>query len=69
MGQLREVDHVWKLGDRFYKLAHKYYSNAEMWWVIAWYNQTPTESHVSPGQLIQIPLPLDKVEPMFMRGA
>ena len=69
MGTLREVDHIWRLGDRFYKLAHTYYDNAELWWIIAWYNQTPTESHVTTGQVIQIPLPLDKVLPLFMRGS
>jgi hypothetical protein len=68
MAQLREIDHVWKTGDRFFKLAETYYGDVEMWWIIAWYNQTPTESHVSTGRLIQIPLPLDKVLPLFMRG-
>ncbi len=69
MSQIKEVDYIWAIGDRFFKLAHTYYGDAAMWWIIAWYNQTPTESHVSTGQVIQIPLPLDAVLPIFMRGS
>ena len=53
--------HVWKAGDRYFKLAHKYYGDAALWWVIAQFNQKPTESHVLVGQLIRIPTPLDRV--------
>jgi len=69
MGTLKEVDYTWKTGDRFSKLAYKFYSDPTLWWVVAWYNQTPTESHVTTGQVIQIPLPLDAVLPMFMQGS
>ena len=53
--------HVWTPGDRFFKLAHKHYGNSQMWWVIAWFNQTPTESHVDTGRDIYIPFPLAEV--------
>tara|TARA_Y100000310_G_scaffold128970_1_gene128119 strand:+ start:3921 stop:4262 length:342 start_codon:yes stop_codon:yes gene_type:complete len=52
---------AWKLGDRFYKLANQYYDDATLWWIIAWYNRTPTEAHVDPGHIIKIPLPLEDV--------
>ena len=39
--------HVWTTGDRFYKLAHDYYGNSALWWIIAWFNQTPTEHHLN----------------------
>jgi hypothetical protein len=58
---LRRIGHIWAIGDRFYKLAYKYYGDSTMWWVIAWYNQTPTESHVKLGDVVQIPLPLDRI--------
>lgn len=58
---LSVIGHTWKLGDRFYKLAFKYYSDSSLWWVIAWYNQMPTESHVNIGDVISVPLPLNKV--------
>tara|TARA_R110000824_G_scaffold17841_1_gene71600 strand:+ start:708 stop:1046 length:339 start_codon:yes stop_codon:yes gene_type:complete len=59
--ELELVGHTWSLGDRFYKLAYKYYGDSTLWWVIAWYNQTPTEAQVQIGDTLQIPLPLDKI--------
>jgi nucleoid-associated protein YgaU len=58
---LKLVGHTWRVGDRYYKLAHKYYGDPEMWWIIAWYNQKPTESHLKVGDTITIPLPLDRI--------
>ncbi|MAF26061.1 hypothetical protein CL634_10890 [bacterium] len=59
--KLEMIGHIWSVGDRYYKLAHTYYKNERMWWVIAWFNQKPTESHLEIGDVIQIPLPLDRV--------
>tara|TARA_R110002020_G_scaffold59590_5_gene162359 strand:- start:2950 stop:3291 length:342 start_codon:yes stop_codon:yes gene_type:complete len=58
---LQRVQHVWKVGDRYYKLAAQYYGIATFWWVIAHYNKKPTESQLSPGDVIYIPLPLARV--------
>lgn len=55
------ISHEWKEGDKFYKLANKYYNDSEMWWVIAWYNQKPTEAHLERGDVVDIPLPLEQV--------
>jgi len=55
------LKHTWSVGDRFYKLAHKYYGDSRNWWVIAQFNNTPTESHVVVGQVLNIPTPLSKV--------
>tara|TARA_Y100001963_G_C6762167_1_gene440098 strand:- start:885 stop:1229 length:345 start_codon:yes stop_codon:yes gene_type:complete len=52
---------VWKVGDRFSKLAHEHYGNAKMWWVIAWYNKKPTDSDVNYGDIVEIPFPLRDV--------
>lgn len=56
----QQIGHVWSLGDRFFKLAYKHYGDSALWWIIAWWNQTPTESHLEIGDVIQIPMPLDK---------
>jgi len=56
---------VWSLGDRFYKLASTYYNSPQYWWVIAYYNKKPTEQHVKLGDIIEIPLPLDRVLTSF----
>jgi hypothetical protein len=58
---LQTIGHIWAVGDRFYKLAHKYYGDSEKWWIIAWYNQKPTESHAEIGETVFIPLPLDRI--------
>lgn len=54
-------NHVWKEGDRYYKLAEQYYGDARDWWVIAKFNQLPTESHIQVGDIIRIPTPLNVV--------
>lgn len=61
LAKLDVIQHEWKLGDRFFKLANKYYQNPKLWFVIAHYNAKPTEQHVSLGETIEIPLPLNKV--------
>ena len=55
------TSHIWTVGDRFYKLASKHYGHPELWWVLAWFNQKPTEFHLKPGDTIEIPFPLDTV--------
>jgi len=59
MMTINQIGHVWSLGDRFFKLAYKHYGNSTLWWIIAWYNQTPTESHLEIGDIIQIPVPME----------
>ena len=58
---IEEIGHTWALGDRYYKLAHKYYGDPEMWWIIAWYNQKPTEAHLNIGDTVRIPTPLFRI--------
>jgi len=65
MSQLDLRSHIWKLGDRYYKLAHKYYGDPSLWWVIAWFNQMPTESHIALGDVLDIPFPLESVLTFF----
>ena len=65
LSEIDEIGHAWNLGDRYYKLAHKYYGNGELWWIIAWYNNKPTEAHVKIGEVISIPTPLWKVRSAY----
>lgn len=53
------VSHTWVISDKFYKLAHKHYGDSKLWWAIAWFNKTPTEAHLKPGDRIDIAFPLD----------
>tara|TARA_Y100000593_G_scaffold85767_1_gene163347 strand:+ start:769 stop:1116 length:348 start_codon:yes stop_codon:yes gene_type:complete len=52
------VTHVWGVGDRYYKLSALHYGSESYWWVIAWFNQKPTEQHIKVGDLIRVPKPL-----------
>ena len=55
------IPHTWTYGDRFYKLAHRYYNDVNLWWLIAWYNRAPTEFHLKAGDLIRIPTPIETI--------
>ena len=55
------LSHIWKTGDKYYKLAAEYYQDPTKWWVIALYNQKPTEAHVDVGEVLYVPYPLDTV--------
>ena len=57
--------HVWKMGDKFYKLADKAYGSARLWWIIPWFNQKPLESDLKPGDVLEIPFPLSSVLDLF----
>jgi len=55
------VHHSWSYGDKYYKLAHTYYNDPKMWWVIAWFNKLPTESHIKLGDVVYVPTPLNEI--------
>lgn len=61
ISKLNIVDHIWTSGDKYSKLADKYYGDAEKWWVIAWFNKKPTDAHLRLGDRVHIPLPLEKI--------
>ena len=51
---------IWKRGTSFQKLAAEHYGDPTYWWVIAWYNFTPTEAHVKYGSSVEIPLSVEQ---------
>jgi len=53
--RIQTVQHVWRYGDRFYKLADQYYGNSTYWWVIAWYNGVAAEAQLNTGYILYIP--------------
>lgn len=53
------TNRVWKLGDRLYKLAARFYGDPTYWWVIARFNARPTDAHFKLGDVVAIPGPLD----------
>tara|TARA_R110001583_G_scaffold51686_3_gene161183 strand:- start:893 stop:1231 length:339 start_codon:yes stop_codon:yes gene_type:complete len=59
--RINTTDHIWKLGDKYYKLAAKYYGDQNYWWVIAQFNFAPTEAHLTPGMVLKIPTSLEQI--------
>jgi len=58
---ISSFEYVWKYGDKFWLLAHNIYGNKKYWYVIAQFNNKPTESHVSVGEKIKIPYDVQEV--------
>ena len=56
---IKTFPHVWKTGDRYYKLANTYFDNPRLWWIIALYNQKPTEGHLKKGDVLRIPVSIN----------
>jgi len=48
-------EHIWSYGDSLAKLAQKYYGGYDYWWVIAFVNKKPTDSHYKIGDSLYIP--------------
>ena len=61
IASLETIPHIWKTGDRFFKLAYDHYGDSTKWWIIAWFNLKPTESNLNYGDILYIPYPLDRV--------
>lgn len=56
--RIRTIDYVWAQGDKFWRLASQHYGDHKLWWVIAQFNQKPTEHHINIGEIIKIPIDL-----------
>ena len=52
---------VWTIGEKYFKLADEFYGNPEYWWIIAWFNQKPLETDFAPGDIVDIPMPVERV--------
>jgi hypothetical protein len=48
-------------------LASEFYGAPELWWLIAWYNKKPTETHFKTGDVIDIPADFHQVMGYFVR--
>jgi len=67
--QFTSIKHVWKLGDKWWKLSSQYYGDPKLWWVLAWYNQSPTEANLKKGQIVYVPQPISSVLSFFNYGS
>jgi len=55
----------WTTGDRLYKLAAEYYGTPQYWWVIARFNNKPTDAHFKLGDTVYIPMPRETILDMY----
>ena len=56
--ELNRIDfefHYWTTGERFFKLAQRYYNDHRYWYIIARFNNKPSEAQVEEGEQIKIP--------------
>ena len=60
IASLQTIPHIWSATDKMYKLSSIHYGSTDYWWVIAWFNQTPMDSFLRPGDKIFIPMPLEQ---------
>jgi hypothetical protein len=49
------IEHVWSHGDKLYKLAHIYFGDRDLFWIIGLFNNKPTDSHYTYGDVVFIP--------------
>ena len=56
LAKIQYKSYSWTVGDRFWRLAEREYGDRTLWWLIARFNNVPTEGHIAPGQEIKIPL-------------
>jgi len=55
----------WQPGDRLEKIASRVYGNATYWWIIARFNKKPTDAHWRPGDVVQVPYPLQLISSYY----
>lgn len=56
---IKTLTEIWKRGDRLSKYAEKYYMDPKLWWIIALYNNKPTDAHFTIGETFYIPTDLN----------
>ena len=49
------IEHVWSHGDKLYKLANLYFGDRDLFWIIGLFNNKPTDSHYTYGDVVFIP--------------
>lgn len=57
---IRYETYTWSVGDRLWRLADKFYGNRDYWYIIARFNNVPTEAHLKTGDDIKIPTNLGR---------
>tara|TARA_R110000824_G_scaffold3130_1_gene14465 strand:- start:7516 stop:7872 length:357 start_codon:yes stop_codon:yes gene_type:complete len=67
MGGISFYTKAWAATDKLYNLAAQTYGDPQLWWVIAWFNQKPTEAHFRTGDIIYVPLNAEQIVTFFRK--
>ena len=54
-GQIPFFNYQWGIGDSYAKLSYQYYGDPKYWYIIARFNNKPTEADIVVGEMIYIP--------------
>ena len=63
---IRTKEIMWEVGDRLDKLASREYGDAQYWWVIARYNNKPTDAHFKRGDTVLVPHPISIIAGYYL---
>ncbi len=63
---IREETVRWQVGDRLEKIASQAYGDGSYWWIIARYNNKPTDAHYEVGQQVLIPKPFSVIRSIYL---
>lgn len=58
---ISEKEYSWQVGDRLEKISSREYNSPQYWWIIARYNNKPTDAHFERGDIVKIPHPLSLI--------
>ena len=61
LASLNYSETVWQSNTKLWKLSEANYGDPSFWWVIALFNNKPTDAHFKLGDIVMIPTPLEKV--------
>jgi hypothetical protein len=67
-GQMALSTLTWSATSKLYNLANEFYGDPRLWWLIAWFNQKPTEAHFKVGDVFYVPSNLTEVLDFFERS-
>ena len=56
----------WQTGDRLEKIASQAYGDGSYWWIIARYNNKPTDAHYAVGDQVLIPKPFSVIRSLYL---
>lgn len=54
-------EEVWQSNTKLWKLSEAFYDDPQFWWVIALYNNKPTDAHFVLGDIVLIPHPIERI--------